>query len=113
MFGHFIIPFLVLVVRASKRNFKVLTGMAIWIICAHFVDIYWQVLPTFHHAEGVTFHWLDITCILAIGSIFALVFWFKMNVTRCCRLAIRGLNKVWNLKMHKASQKRLEGLGIQ
>jgi hypothetical protein len=79
LFGHFIIPFLVLVVRASKRNFKVLTGMAIWIICAHFVDIYWQVMPTFHHAEGVTFHWLDITCILAIGSIFALVFWFKVK----------------------------------
>ncbi len=79
LIGHFIFPFLVLVVRASKRNFKVLTGMAIWIVFAHFVDIYWQVMPTFHHSEGVTFHWLDITCIVAIGSIFALAFWFKVK----------------------------------
>lgn len=79
LFGHFIIPFLVLVLRASKRNFRILTTMAIWIVAAHYVDVYWQVMPTFYHAKGVSFHWLDIACPVAIASIFALVFWFKVK----------------------------------
>jgi hypothetical protein len=79
LFGHFIIPFLVLVLRASKRNYRILTTMAIWIVVAHFVDVYWQVMPTFYHSQGISFHWLDITCPVAIASVFALVFWFKVK----------------------------------
>jgi hypothetical protein len=79
LFGHFIIPFLVLVLRASKRNFRILTTMAIWILVAHFVDVYWQVMPTFYHAKGISFHWLDITCPVAIASVFALVFWMRVK----------------------------------
>jgi hypothetical protein len=78
LFGQFIIPFLVLLPRASKRNFKVLTGIALWILCAHFVDLYWQVMPTFH-LQGVAFHWLDVSCLAAVGSIFALAFWFRVK----------------------------------
>ena len=79
LFGQFIIPFLVLVLRATKRNFRALTIMAIWIVAAHYVDVYWQVMPTFHHAKGISLHWLDIACPVAIASIFALVFWFKVK----------------------------------
>lgn len=83
--SHFIVPFFVLLPRASKRNLKVLAGVAIWIVVAHFIDLYWQVMPTFN-VQGFNLHWLDIACVGAVGSIFALVFWF--NVKRHALLPI-------------------------
>lgn len=74
VFGHFVIPFLVLVLRRSKRNLKMLWAMALWILSFHFVDTYFQVMPTFS-PHGVNFHWLDIAGLLAPASIYALVFW--------------------------------------
>lgn len=78
VFGHFAVPFLVLLPRAAKRNFKVLAVMAAWLLFIQFVDFYWQVMPTFHPA-GVAVHWLDVSCAAAIASIFSLVFWFRVK----------------------------------
>jgi hypothetical protein len=76
--GHFIVPFLVLLPRASKRNFKVLAFAAWWILAMHFVDTYFQVMPTFN-AHGIAFHWLDVVCVVAPASVFALVFWARVR----------------------------------
>jgi hypothetical protein len=78
LFGHFIIPFLVLVFRASKRNMKVLTLAAIWFLIIQYVDWYWQVMPTFY-PHGVSLHWLDVACLVAPLSALGLVFWSKMK----------------------------------
>lgn len=78
LFGHFIIPFLILVFRASKRNLKVLTVMAIWFLIIQYIDWYWQVMPTFH-PHGVALHWLDVACVLAPLSALGLVFWSRMR----------------------------------
>jgi hypothetical protein len=78
LFGHFIIPFLVLLPRAAKRNLRVLTGMAIWLLVMQYLDFYWQVMPTFY-AAGVAPHWLNLACLGAVGSVFALVFWSRMK----------------------------------
>lgn len=78
LFGHFIIPFFLFLPRASKRNLSILKWGAIWVLALQFLDFYWQVMPTFH-ARGIAPHWLDVACIAAIGSIFALVFWFRMK----------------------------------
>jgi hypothetical protein len=79
LIGHFIIPFLALIMRATKRNVRALMAMALWIMAAHFVDIYWQVMPTWYHSKGVQLHWLDVACWLAVGSVYALVFWFRVR----------------------------------
>jgi hypothetical protein len=78
LFGHFIFPFLVLVFRASKRNLKVLTFMAIWFLVIQYIDWYWQVMPSFY-PQGVVLHWLDVPCLLAPLSAFGLVFWSRMK----------------------------------
>jgi hypothetical protein len=78
LFGHFIIPFLVLVLRSSKRNLKVLTVMAIWFLIIQYIDWYWQVMPNFY-PHGVALHWLDIACLLAPASALGLVFWTRMK----------------------------------
>ena len=78
LFGHFIFPFLVLVFRASKRNLKVLTFMAIWFLIIQYIDWYWQVMPNFY-PHGVVVHWLDIACLVAPMSALGLVFWSRMR----------------------------------
>jgi hypothetical protein len=78
LFGHFIIPFFVLLPRASKRSPTVLAVMAIWLLFFQFVDFYWQVMPNFS-PHGIALHWLDFTAPVAIGSAMALLFWNRMK----------------------------------
>lgn len=78
LFGHFLIPFLVLLGRAAKRNLKVLAFMASWILAMHFVDVYWLIAPNFSK-YGVTLHWLDLVTFVAVGSVFSFVFWWRLK----------------------------------
>lgn len=78
LFGHFLIPFLVLLGRAAKRNLKVLGFMAAWTLAMHFVDIYWLVAPNFSK-QGVALSWLDFATLIAVGSVFAFVFWWRLK----------------------------------
>jgi len=76
LFGHFVIPFLALITRAAKRNFKVLKLVAIWLLIMHFVDLYWIVLPVFSPELSVS--WMDVTAVVGIGGIFLWYFWRQM-----------------------------------
>lgn len=69
VFGHFIVPFFVLMVRATKRNLGILLAMSVWLLVMHVVDMYWLVMPNLHH-EGAHFSWIDIAPFLGIGGIF-------------------------------------------
>ena len=76
--GHFIVPFFVLLPRASKRNLKVLAGAAIWILFICYIDLYWVIMPNFNK-DGVHFHWLDPVCWAAAASTYAFVFWWRLG----------------------------------
>jgi hypothetical protein len=75
VFGHFLIPFLILMPRAVKRNLNALKITAIWIIIMHWIDIYWLVLPNLHH-HGVHISWMDLTAAIGIGGLFI---WYFLN----------------------------------
>ena len=77
LFGHFILPFLGLITRAAKRNVKVLTGMAIWILLMHWVDIFWLVIPNYSHT--LSFSWMDLTLTLGIGGVTLWYFWNRLS----------------------------------
>ena len=40
-----------------------------WLLAMHFVDLYWQVMPTFH-PEGVHVSALDVAAFAAVGGSF-------------------------------------------
>jgi len=65
---HFVVPFLVLLPRFTKRTIPVLAVMSVWVIGMHWFDLHWVVLPVLR--EG-GFHWLDFTCWLGLTGIFA------------------------------------------
>jgi hypothetical protein len=69
MAGHFGIPFFYLMGRAVKRRGWTLALGGTWLLVMHFVDIYWQVMPTLH-PEGVRPSALDVAAFLAVGGCF-------------------------------------------
>jgi len=59
VFGHFALPFALLLSRDLKRNFKLLRGIALFILFMRFVDLYWLIKPFAY--ENFHFTWMDIT----------------------------------------------------
>ncbi|HLW63726.1 MAG TPA: hypothetical protein VKS79_00305 [Gemmataceae bacterium] len=68
--GHFIVPFLILLRRDTKRQPLVLGLAAAWVLAFHYIDLYWQVLPTLHR-DGAQPHWLDAATLLFMCSVVA------------------------------------------
>lgn len=69
MIGHFAAPFLYLMGRAVKRRGWSLALGGGWLLAMHFVDLYWQIMPTLHPA-GVRLSVLDLAALLAVGGTF-------------------------------------------
>jgi hypothetical protein len=76
--GHFVVPFLLLLFRTTKRNPYWLGFAAIWILFFHYIDLYWLVMPALS-PEGVLPHWLDASVL------FALTFTCAAVVARACQ----------------------------
>lgn len=64
---HFAVPFWLLMSRNVKRRTQVLAFGALILVVMHFVEMYWLVLPNF---GPLSFHWLDVTCLLGVGGIY-------------------------------------------
>ena len=69
MAGHFVAPFLYLMGRTVKRKGTTLAIGGAWLLLMHFVDLYWQVMPTLH-PEGLRPSVLDAAAFLAVGGCF-------------------------------------------
>jgi hypothetical protein len=70
MAGHFGVPFFYLMGRAVKRKGWTLALGGTWLLAMHFVDLYWQVMPTLH-PEGVRPSVLDLAAFFAVGGCLA------------------------------------------
>ncbi|HSO23246.1 MAG TPA: hypothetical protein VLT81_10075 [Chondromyces sp.] len=70
IFGHFVLPFLLLVSRAIKRRPALLavTGAYVAVMC--WIDIYWLVIPEFSPAVA-RFGLLDVLCFLGMSGVFS------------------------------------------
>ena len=69
LFGHFVAPFFYLMGRSVKRNGATLAVGGAWLLAMHFVDLYWQVMPTLH-PEGLSPSLLDVAALMAVGGSF-------------------------------------------
>jgi hypothetical protein len=67
--GHFGVPFFYLMGHAVKRKGATLALGGAWLLTMHFVDLYWQVMPTLH-PEGFRPSLLDVAALLAVGGCF-------------------------------------------
>jgi len=70
IFGHFVLPFLLLVSRAIKRRPALLAVTGGYVAAMCWVDLYWLVIPEF--SPGVArFGLLDILCFLGLNGLWS------------------------------------------
>jgi hypothetical protein len=70
---HFLVPFMVLLSRRTKRNALILSRMAMWMVGARLVDLFYIVGPEFHPA-GLATNWMEWTAALGLGGIWVSLF---------------------------------------
>ncbi|HEX4749261.1 MAG TPA: hypothetical protein VH302_06925 [Bryobacteraceae bacterium] len=79
----FAIPFLALLSQARKRDPRRLIKMAIWLLLARIVDIFWFLAPTYRNvspsallatSRGFSIYWTDFAAFLGLGGIWIYVY---------------------------------------
>jgi hypothetical protein len=75
---QFALPFVLLLLRAVKRQAAALCGVAILIIFMHLLEIFWFVAPAFH-TTGFSISWLDVLAPIAVGGLWVGAFLWDLQ----------------------------------
>lgn len=69
LFTHVIIPFGGLLSRYVKRSRAGLAFWAVWLLGAHYLDIYWLVMPSLNN-QTVPFGLIDVAALIGVAGFF-------------------------------------------
>ncbi len=69
IFGHFFLPFFLLLSRHTKRNFNVVARISMWIVFIEVVYVFWLINPAFHKG-AFQIHWTHVTAFIGIGGLW-------------------------------------------
>lgn len=72
--GHFVLPFLILISRKTKRNILLLGIMASFLLVMQVLDMVWIIRPMAYidaEAPGPVSWWLDVVAVVGCASLFA------------------------------------------
>ena len=80
IFGHFLLPFFVLLPIRVKSSFKIMLPVCAWAWLMHFVDLSFNILPV-AHPDGFPWHWilLQLGCLAFMGGLLGRVFLKDFN----------------------------------
>src|SRR6185437_11595115 len=73
LFGHFFLPFLLLLSQSIKKNIKSIVALAIFIVIVHLVDVFSLVEPNFAKTIAevhFSMSWMDIAAPLGLGGLW-------------------------------------------
>lgn len=74
---HFLVPYFALLTQPSKMNPKRLKFIAVWLLFAHLLDIFWLVMPNMGTMKnGYVFSWIDLVFPIAGLGLVIFVFTF-------------------------------------
>jgi len=74
MIVHFAVPYFALLTQPSKMDPKRLKFIAIWLLFAHLLDIFWLVMPNMQSMKnGYVFSWIDLVFPIAGAGLVMLV----------------------------------------
>jgi hypothetical protein len=71
---HFVVPFLLLLVRDVKQNPRTLLGVAGLLLVMRFVDVFWWIEPAYIHDRQYAFWLLDLAALVAVGGVWLYLF---------------------------------------
>jgi hypothetical protein len=77
VFGHFALPFALLLSRDLKHRARLLATVAIVVIAMRLVDLIWLIAPTAGH-HGFPIHWMDVA--IPAGLVGAWLFVFTRQL---------------------------------
>jgi len=77
LFGHFIVPFFVLISRNAKRALTPLGIGCSIILFFHFVMVYWLVMP--YYGQGLNPGLADLACMMAVGGLYFTLVLYRMT----------------------------------
>jgi MFS family permease len=69
LFGHFFLPFLLLMSRHVKRRKALIAAGAVWMLLMQFLDVYWMVMPS-KTPDGFTPSLMDLAAFVGVGGCF-------------------------------------------
>jgi hypothetical protein len=75
---HFATPFVLLLMRKTKRHADRLIKVCILMIVIRLVDVYWVVKPAFYDQE-LRIYWMDFITPVAIGGLWLALFFWQLN----------------------------------
>jgi len=78
VFGHFALPFALLLSRDLKRNFKLLASIAVFVMFMRLVDLYWVVAPNYLPG-ALGFSWLDLAAPLGLIGLWLAYFFMQLE----------------------------------
>ena len=80
IFGHFFVPFFVLLPEKIKMNFKVIIPVCLWIWLMHALDLAFNIFPALHpNNYPLRWVWLPLGCLMFMGGFLATIFLKKFN----------------------------------
>ena len=68
IFGHFVVPFSLLLSADLKKQGPKLMIVAIWLLAMRWLDFYWQAAPSL--GGGAVFHWLNLAVPVGLGGVW-------------------------------------------
>ncbi len=78
VFGHFALPFALLLSRDLKRNFKLLAYIAVFILLMRLVDLYWLVAPSYYRGS-FHFSWMDVAAAVGLCGVWTAYFLYQLE----------------------------------
>ena len=78
IFGHFVLPFVLLLSSDIKKHGRTLIGVALVVILMRIVDLFWNIGPM-HHEETFGATWLDAVAPIALGGVWLALFLWQLQ----------------------------------
>jgi hypothetical protein len=75
---HFLMPFLVLIPRSAKSQPRRLFWVAVFMLLAHWLDLYWMIFPVLR--RGLLFSWPELS--FGVFFISAGLLWIRRAMSR-------------------------------
>ncbi len=75
---HFFVPFVLLLMRRTKRVLPMLRAVVILLLFMRLVDLFWMVAPETHQGRLVV-SWQDFATTIAIGGLFVAFFAYQLG----------------------------------
>ena len=75
---HFVLPYVLLLSRDVKRDWRRLSTIAGWVVGIRLVDYYWHVAPEFH-TDGLSVSLIDVALPIALGGVFVMIFAMQLK----------------------------------